>query len=147
MLITQKKPKKYRIKAFTLLESLLTLATTSFLVLSLFASVSTILTQMEERLFFLNLEYLYQDTQKLSLASQKKRSITFNNQTVSTNRAVLKIPQSVHLKENLIITFNQAGGNSSLKKIIFETDHQTIRYQLYIGSGKYKKDIESLHSP
>ncbi|MBJ8326372.1 competence type IV pilus minor pilin ComGD [Streptococcus pacificus] len=147
MLITPRKPKKYQIKAFTLLESLLTLATTSFLVLSLSASVTNILSQMEERLFFLNLEYLYQDTQKLSLATQKKRTMIFSDQTISTDRDVLKLPQSVHLKENLTITFNQAGGNSSLKKIIFETDHQTIKYQLYIGSGKYKKDIESLHSP
>ena len=46
------------------------------------------------------------------------------------------------------LVFDKSGGNSSLTKIQFHTENQAIDYQLYIGSGNYKKtETKSLHTP
>jgi len=37
------------------------------------------------------------------------------------------------------LTFDPAGGNSSLTKIQFQTEKEVVTYQLAIGNGKIKK--------
>ena len=54
------------IRAFTLLESLVTLAVVAFLTLSLSGSVTGIFQQVETNLFYLRSEYLYRDSQRLA---------------------------------------------------------------------------------
>ncbi|HEW2399488.1 TPA: competence protein CglD, partial [Streptococcus pneumoniae] len=41
------------------------------------------------------------------------------------------------------ITFDRAGGNSSLAKVEFQTSKGAIRYQLYLGNGKIKRIKET----
>lgn len=54
------KAAQWPIRAFTLLESLMTLAVVVFLTLSLSGSVTGIFQQVEINLFYLRFEYLYE---------------------------------------------------------------------------------------
>ena len=62
------KAAQWPIRAFTLLESLVTLAVVAFLTLSLSGSVTGIFQQVETNLFYLRFEYLYRDSQRLAAA-------------------------------------------------------------------------------
>ena len=53
--------------------------------------------------------------------------------------AHISLPETVSVVENYKIVFDNAGGNSSLAKVKFQTKNQAIDYQLYIGSGNYKR--------
>lgn len=137
-----------RIKAFTLLDSLLTLAITTFMILSLSVSVSGIFQRVEEKLFFLSFENLYRDTQKLANIKQESMILEISESQISNGLARLDLPDGIKVVNRHSITFNQAGGNSSLTKIVFESGNKRVTYQLYIGSGNYKKiESESLYSP
>ncbi|MGT2930009.1 competence type IV pilus minor pilin ComGD [Streptococcus dentasini] len=129
----------YRIKAFTLLESLLVLFITSFLLLSFTGGVQHIFTDVQEKLFFLSFEHLYQDTQKLSNAQQKEMTLSISDGKVTNGVSSLAIPASVDPNQNYSLEFSPTGGNSSLEKLSFSTSEETVTYQLYIGSGRYKK--------
>ena len=112
-----------RIKAFTLLESLLALFVVSFILLGLSGSVQAGFNQVQEQLFFMEFEHLYQESQKLSVAGHEKIKLTKTLQEHA--------PQTIQ--------FDQAGGNSSLSKIVFQTEDKRVVYQLYMGNGKFKK--------
>lgn len=130
---------RYQIRAFSLLESLVTLAVTAFLVLSLSGGVGQIFKQVEEELFFLSFEHLYRDSQKLAASQQKQLTLSLSQQEISNGQTSLALPATVTLDQPLKLTFNQAGGNSSLAKIRFQASDKEVTYQLYIGSGRYQK--------
>ncbi len=67
------KAAQWPIRAFTLLESLMTLAVVVFLTLSLSGSVTGIFQQVEINLFYLRFEYLYRDSQRLAGISRRSR--------------------------------------------------------------------------
>lgn len=125
--------------AFTLVESLLTLAITSFLILSLSGVVATVFQSMEEKLFFLSFEHLYRDTQKMSAAYQESRELIISPSEVSNGEERLLVPPHIKPLETVRLSFDKGGGNSSLGKIRFQTQGRLISYQLYLGSGHYKK--------
>ncbi|KXT83243.1 Late competence protein ComGD, access of DNA to ComEA [Streptococcus sp. DD11] len=127
------------IKAFTLLESLLVLFAVSLVLLSLSGSVQAGFRQVQEQLFFLEFEQLYRETQQLSAAGHEKMSLTISERAVSNVYQELVFPQTLQEHEQQVIHFDQAGGNSSLSKIIFQTEERTVVYQLYMGNGKFKK--------
>ena len=120
-----------RIKAFTLLESLLTLFVVSFILLGLSGSVQAGFNQVQEQLFFLEFEHLYQESQKLSVAGHEKIKLTISERNISNGYQQEHAPQAIQ--------FDQAGGNSSLSKIVFQTEDKKVVYQLYMGNGKFKK--------
>ena len=62
--------KQLRIRAFTMLESLLVLGIVSLLALGLSGSVQSTFAAVEEQIFFMEFEELYRETQKRRLASQ-----------------------------------------------------------------------------
>ena len=64
--------RKLPIKAFTVLESLLVLMISSFILLALSSSVQATFEQIQEKIFFLEFEHFYQESQKLSVSSQRK---------------------------------------------------------------------------
>lgn len=137
---TQVKHGMSRIKAFTLIESLVTLAITSFLILSFSDSITQTFAKVEEHLFFLSFEHLYRDTQKLSVYQRQDMTLILKSEYISNGVEVLKIPKDVKLERNKTLHFDQAGGNSSLEKLVFQaSDEKRVTYQLYIGSGQYKK--------
>jgi len=128
---TVAKLKRLPIKAFTLLESLLVLFVVSFLLLGLSGSVRAGFNQVQEQLFFLEFERLYQETQRLSLAGHEKLSLKISGRQISNGYQELDFP------------LDRAGGNSSLSKITFQTEDRTVVYQLYMGNGKFKKTTAS----
>jgi len=140
--------KNKKIRAFTLLESLLTLGISCFIVIMLSNSVSGIFQTVEEKLFFLSFEHCYRDTQKLASLKQENQVLTISQDGISNSVAHMNLPETVSVVENYKIVFDNAGGNSSLAKVKFQTENQGIDYQLYIGSGNYKKtETKSLHTP
>lgn len=130
---------KLNLKAFTFLESLITLFIVSFLVISLSGSVQGVFQDVEERLFFLSFEHLYRDSQQQSLAQKSDVTLSVTASGIRNSNADLAIPTSVSLLDEKIINFDAKGGNSSLTKVRFVTDDGIVTYQLYLGSGKYQK--------
>ena len=135
------KAAQWPIRAFTLLESLMTLAVVVFLTLSLSGSVTGIFQQVEINLFYLRFEYLYRDSQRLASAEGSNVELQLTKDKVSYGRSSLLIPKSIHLDKGQTLVFDAKGGNSSLTKIRFSSDKEVVTYLLNMGSGKYKKTI------
>ena len=133
------KAAQWPIRAFTLLESLVTLAVVAFLTLSLSGSVTGIFQQVETNLFYLRFEYLYRDSQRLAAAEGSNVELTKDK--ISNGKSSLVIPKSIHLDKGQTLMFDAKGGNSSLTKIRFSSDKEVVTYQLNMGSGKYKKTV------
>jgi len=135
------KAAQWPIRAFTLLESLMTLAVVVFLTLSLSGSVTGIFQQVEINLFYLRFEYLYRDSQRLASGEGSNVALQLTKDKVSNGRSSLLIPKSIHLDKGQTLVFDAKGGNSSLTKIRFSSDKEVVTYLLNMGSGKYKKTI------
>ncbi len=135
------KAAQWPIRAFTLLESLMTLAVVVFLTLSLAGSVTGIFQQVEINLFYLRFEYLYRDSQRLASSEGSNVELQLTKNKVSNGRSSLLIPKSIHLDKGQTLVFDAKGGNSSLTKIRFSSDKEVVTYLLNMGSGKYKKTI------
>ena len=88
-------------------------------------------------------EELYRETQKRSVASQQKTSLNLDGQTISNGSQSLTVPKGIQAPSGQSITFDRAGGNSSLAKVEFQTSKGAIRYQLYLGNGKIKRIKET----
>lgn len=137
------KAAQWPIRAFTLLESLVTLAVVAFLTLSLSGSVTGILQQVETNLFYLRFEYLYRDSQSLAAAAGSNVELQLTKDKISNGKSSLVIPKNIHLDKGKgqTLVFDAKGGNSSLTKIRFSSDKEVVTYQLNMGSGKYKKMV------
>ena len=135
--------KQLRIRAFTMLESLLVLGIVSLLALGLSSSVQSTFEAVEEQIFFMEFEEFYRETQKRSLASQRKINLMLEERSIGNGYQKLGIPKGIHLQSNQSITFDKAGGNSSLASVRFQTRKEVVRYQLYLGNGKIKRIQEA----
>ncbi|HEL2737532.1 TPA: type II secretion system protein [Streptococcus suis] len=129
-------------KAFTLFESLLTLFVVSFLAVSLSGTVQTAFQSVQEEIFLWEFEAIYKDSQKLAASSHQSVSLTIGEQEVTNGHQAVQVPRNVEVLEGKTITFEENGGNSSLSNIRFRLSRKTVTYQLYIGSGRYKKTEE-----
>nr|WP_245335150.1 competence type IV pilus minor pilin ComGD [Streptococcus oricebi] len=127
------------IKAFTLFESLLTLSLMTFVLLVLSGSVRASFDQVESQIFLLEFEHFYRESQKLSVTGQEGLTLRISQGEISNGYSRLSVPKSVKVLEDLDLHFDQAGGNSSLEKIRFQTQEGIVNYQLFIGNGKIKK--------
>ena len=79
---------------------------------------------------------------------QESQTLQISQDAISNGITSVKIPKTVSVDKNYQLVFDKDGGNSSLAKIQFHTETQAIDYQLYIGSGNYKKtETKSLHTP
>lgn len=139
ILKTEEQIVKSMIKAFTMLESLLVLGLVSILALGLSGSVQSTFAAVEEQIFFME----FRETQKRSVASQQKTSLNLDGQTISNGSQKLTVPKGIQAPSDQSITFDRAGGNSSLAKVEFQTSKGAIRYQLYLGNGKIKRIKET----
>ena len=135
--------KQLRIKAFTMLESLLVLGIVSLLVVGLSSSVQSNFETVEEQIFFMEFEALYRETQKRSLASQQKINLMLEERSIGNGYHKLTIPKGIQLQSNQSISFDKSGGNSSLASVRFQTRKEVVRYQLYLGNGKIKRIQEA----
>ncbi|NQI69836.1 type II secretion system protein [Streptococcus suis] len=129
-------------KAFTLLESLLTLFVVSFLAVSLSGTVQTAFRSVQEEVFLWEFEAIYKDSQKLAASSHQSVSLTIGEQEVTNGHQAVEVPRNVKVLEEKTIQFEENGGNSSLSNIRFRLSQKIVKYQLYIGSGRYKKTEE-----
>ncbi|MGQ7427147.1 competence type IV pilus minor pilin ComGD [Streptococcus suis] len=129
-------------KAFTLFESLLTLFVISFLAISLTGTVQTAFRSVQEEIFLWEFEGIYKDSQKLAASSHQKVNLAIGGQKVTNGYQAVEVPRNVEVLEGRTITFEEDGGNSSMTKIRFRLSRKTVMYQLYIGSGRYKKTEE-----
>lgn len=97
------------------------------------------MTQVEERLFFLSFEHLYRDTQTLSALRKEPMMLNISREGISNGEINLSVPKSIDVDKSQQLIFDHGGGNSSLKKVVFENKTKRIQYQLHLGSGKYQK--------
>ncbi len=142
------KLKNKTISAFTLLESLLTLGVSCFIIMMLSGSVSGIFQNVEEKLFFLSFENLYRDTQKLANTKQESLTLVVSSEKISNGITEVAVPQEITVDKTSQVIFDKNGGNSSLAKLTFQTSTKHVKYQLYLGSGRYKKtETKSIHTP
>ena len=111
--------------------------------LGLSSSVQSTFAAVEEQIFFMEFEELYRETQKRSVASQQKTSLNLDEQTISNGSQKLTVPKGIQAPSGQSITFDRAGGNSSLAKVEFQTSKGAICYQLYLGNGKIKRIKET----
>lgn len=137
-----KKLIEMKVKGFTLVESLLTLFVISFLAISLSGTVQTAFRSIQEEIFLWEFEAIYKDSQKLAASSHQKVNLAIGGQEVTNGYQAVEVPRNVEVLEGKTITFEENGGNSSLTKICFRFSRKTVTYQLYIGSGRYKKTEE-----
>ncbi|HEL2144687.1 competence type IV pilus minor pilin ComGD [Streptococcus suis] len=123
-------------------ESLLTLLVVSFLAVSLSGTVQTVFRSVQEEIFLWEFEAIYKDSQKLAASSHKKVNLAIGGQEVTNGYQAVEVPRNVEVLEEKTIQFEEDGGNSSLTKIRFHLSQKIVTYQLYIGSGRYKKTEE-----
>lgn len=100
--------------------------------------VKPIFSKVRQELFFLEFEHLYRETQQLSQAQGQQVSLVLTRESISNGYQTLTLPPDLSGPDQILV-FDQAGGNHSLSKLVFETANERISYQLYLGSGKYKK--------
>lgn len=118
---------------------LLILFIASFLIMMTVNKLDVIVTQVNEIIFFKHFEAMYKETQAFSLTQQEELVLSIAHHEVKNNYSTVTFPKSISNDEDTMITFNKKGGNSSLKTIVFHTSSSDISYQLYLGSGKFKK--------
>ena len=83
---------RLQIKAFTLVETLLTLVIVSFIYMGLAGSVKTSFQQVEEKVFFAEFEHLYQESQKIALAKQTELDLEVSASEIRTPYQTVSIP-------------------------------------------------------
>lgn len=133
------KLQQLRLRAFSLIESLVTLTLLSFLLLSLSGSVQGVFRKSQETIFFLTFEQLYRDSQKLAISARQSLTLEIQEERISNGHQSISLPDSVQIEKPLSLRFQENGGNSSLAKVQFQTQDGLVTYQLYLGSGRYKK--------
>ena len=133
------KAAQWPIRAFTLLESLVTLAVVALLTLSLSGSVTGIFQQVETNLFYIRFEYLYRDSQRLAAAEGTNVELQLTKDKISNGRTSIYIPESIHLDKGRTIVFDAKGGNSSLSKIRFSSNKEVVTYQLNMAVENIKR--------
>ena len=74
---------------------------------------------------------------------KKKLNLILEENSVRNDYQKLTLPKGVQLQSNQSITFDKAGGNSSLASVRFQTRKEVVRYQLYLGNGKIKRIQEA----
>ncbi|WP_242258327.1 competence type IV pilus minor pilin ComGD [Streptococcus thoraltensis] len=128
-----------KLKAFTLIEALLTLSVVTFLALTTSGSIKSIFNQVQTKLFFIEFEQVYRETQRLSASQGKQAVLRIGSNYVENPLGHYVIPNTIVPEKEQEIVFNKAGGNSSLAKVVFKTPGERVTYQLYLGSGQYQK--------
>jgi competence protein ComGD len=131
-----------QIRAFTLLESLLVLLISSFVLLLFAGSMTKVVHLARGALFMARFENNYKSTQFLATATTQPQQIAINKGKLTYASRTLSVPSEVEVAD-FTVKFDRSGNNSSLQKLKFYLPEmkQTIIYQLEIGSGKYRKTV------
>lgn len=139
---------KSEVKGLTVLDSLLTLFVTSFVVVCLSMSINQVFYSIQETLFFADFENMYLETQRLCVTKGESGNLRLSSRMVVNDYRELVLPETVQFDGEQTIVFDAEGGNSSLAKCYFHTRQKTVKYQLYLGSGKYQKtESQRVYTP
>jgi competence protein ComGD len=138
----QARPVKLRARAFTLLESLLVLAITSFLIVCFSGTMGNVVSVVRGELFLAQFEQDYKSVQYQAAASAHTENLSLSDGHLTFLNETLALPKEVSAA-NFTVTFDTHGNNSSLQKLQFylPAAHQTVIYQLEMGNGKFKKTV------
>ena len=141
---TRVRNQKFRqIRAFTLLEALVTLSVSCLIILLFTNTYHDMLHRVRGQLYVLQFENKLKHQQAQAITRAETRSLSATNHVVKMNGQVLETPKET-LFSDFNITFKENGNIKSIKmaKIIitlpYEGNKQLI-YQLQLGSGQYKK--------
>ena len=131
------------IRAFTLLESLLTLSVTCFVIMMFSVTFQKTIHVIRGELFVLEFEMMLKNQQAQAVTSAAPRSLSAVNGTVKINGANQPVPEETQFSD-FDITFNKNGNLQSIKqaKIVIALPYEggrQVTYQLQLGSGQYKK--------
>ncbi|EHI69310.1 competence type IV pilus minor pilin ComGD [Streptococcus ictaluri] len=140
------KLRNYHIKAFTLMEGVLSLFVITFMILCLWVPLTNSYATIEEQLFFTRFEHLYRHHQKMALLKQEEIVIALQTRQIRVKGDILRIPKGIQLKTSQELKLDKQGGNHSLAKISFDNRGRRITYHFYLGSGNYQKTSQSIHS-
>lgn len=130
------------IKGFTLIEALLVLMITSFILLYFSSDLTKTLKFVQNQLFILTFENAYKDAQADAGLLGIRTSFSSKNEILMSRSEIINVPNEI-LIDDFNIIFNEKGENSSLSKIKIRIplENKIITYQLEMGSGKYKETI------
>lgn len=135
----------YRIKALTLLESLLVLFLCSSVLFLFSGSVKQSVRIAHAEIFILQFERLYKDTQRMAGLKGQQQTLSASNGTLYSQEEVLKVPEEVEIND-FSITFDQKSGNSSLQKLqyffLIRKKPSLINWKLEAGNIR-KKSLEA----
>ena len=106
----------YRIKALTLLESLLVLFLCSFVLFLFSGSVKQSVRIARAEIFILQFERLYKDTQRMAGLKGQQQTLSASNGALYSQEEMVKVPEEAEIND-FSITFDQKSGNLSLQKI------------------------------
>ncbi len=132
-------PLHFRVTGFSLLESLIVLFLTTSLVLLLSSQIGFVFSEVRSQLFFLEFEHFYRESQQLSQVKGRKVSLIFSQGRISNGYDDMTVPSNIVGPTDFQLNFEESGANHSLAKLDFKSDSKTVSYQLFLGSGKYKK--------
>lgn len=134
---------KFQIRSFTLLETLLVLGISSFIIVLFSFSMGKTVKIVKGELFVSQFENIYKNSQFRASAFREETILSAQGQQLKSGRDVIEVPEEAEISD-FSIKFDKYGNNSSLKKIMIylPDESKTVIYQLEIGSGKYKKTIQ-----
>jgi competence protein ComGD len=135
---------KSAIRAFTLLETLLVLAISSFVIIMFTVTVDNTIHIVRGELFVAQFEHSYKHTQFQAAATNQALTFSAANRILMVGEdAEIEVPEEAELND-FSVKFDAQGNNSSLKKITLKLPYErkSVTYQLEMGSGKYKKTIQ-----
>lgn len=134
---------KSQSRAFTLFETLLTLAVSCFIIALFSVTFQKAIHIIRGELFVLQFENTLKHQQVQAVTKAEMRSLSAVNGSVEVNGAALHVPKETVFSD-FIVTFKENGNLQSLKnaKIVITLPYEAgkqIIYQLQMGSGQYKK--------
>ena len=131
------------VRAFTLLESLVVLGITSFVILLFSGGLAGTVHLIKGELFVLEFERAYQRAQADAGLMGQAEVLAVKNQVLICENEKIDLPKEVRCQDFRVV-FNGAGENSTLQKLVLTLPYekQTVIYQMEMGSGKYRKVVE-----
>lgn len=132
------------IRAFTLLESLLTLGITLSLLTLLSTGIGEVYQAFERNLFYIRFEHFYTESQTLAWARQEPAQLYFQEGKIIGPEGELELPEGLKLVSKFQLDLDSKGNHTGLSRIVFrdQASGKTIHYQARIGNGILQRTEE-----
>ncbi|GFH42457.1 competence protein [Lactococcus hodotermopsidis] len=131
-----------QINAFTLLETLLTLSISCFLILLFSVTFQKTVHVVRGEIFVLQFENILKNQQAQAVTKAEMRSLSSSNGIVMVDGADLHVPKETQFSD-FSIAFKENGNLQSIRSakivIFLPYEGKEVTYQLQLGSGQYRK--------